>query len=162
MPIDIILLTVEKQIKDLGVELCFILSSDKEILLSKIGEADKIKFPEIINGDISIENAYFTHNHPLKGFFSIEDIQFAYSQNLQQMRAVAGNKVYKFDRPPQGWKLTHCNEAYDKIDKEIKAFLKIEFQEKRITKEEALRLRTEKVVELLISEFGLIVETYDI
>ncbi len=160
MAIGSLLLTVEKQIKDLEIELCVILSANKEILLSKIGEFDNIQFPELINEEIIIENAYFTHNHPQKGFFSIEDIQLAYGWDLEQMRAVAGNNVYKFDKPPQGWKLVSCNIIFDRIDKEVKSILRIAFSENKITREEANKLRGEKVVELLILEFGLIIETY--
>ena len=42
----------------------------------------------------------------------------------------------------------------------VKSILRIAYSQNDITREEANKLRGEKVVELLILEFGLVIETY--
>jgi hypothetical protein len=119
LPIDKLLLLVEKRIKGFKFELCVILSADKQIVLSKTGEIGDIEFPEILNNEINIHNAYFTHNHPNKGFFSLKDIKFAHSHDLKQIRAVAGNKVYVLEQPKKGWRLVDCNMYAEDILSEL-------------------------------------------
>jgi hypothetical protein len=155
MAIDNLLLAIEKQIKELEFELCVILSADKEIVLSKIGDIGDIEFPEIFNNEINVHGAYFTHNHPNKGFLSLKDIKFAHSWDLKQMRAVAGNKVYVLEQPKQGWRLVSCNMYADDILSELCKVFKNAMLMEEITYEEANKKIGEMLPKLLLDKLGL-------
>ncbi|SFF01638.1 hypothetical protein [Thermoflexibacter ruber] len=62
-----LLLSVERQIQTFVYEVCFVFDSDKNLIFSKQGEVNFIRFTqEELN---LLGNKYFTHNHPKNGFF---------------------------------------------------------------------------------------------
>jgi hypothetical protein len=95
--------SIEEQISDAKLEFGFAFNSKGEVVVKKVGKADRIRFTH--DEIVAMKDCTLTHNHPRKNFFSKEDIRYACLTNLHQIRVVAGKTVYILTRPIGGWSI---------------------------------------------------------
>ncbi len=108
LPLQELVHSLERQLIAIPVEVAFVLDAEGQLLVRRVGEADRIGFtPE---EEARMQHGYFTHNHPSGAFFSVRDILFAHDNDLQEMRVVAGRQVHRLVRPAQGWDVRLCYE----------------------------------------------------
>lgn len=132
------------------------IDADGEILLRKEGMDDRIDFTynelSIIAGKI------FTHNHPRGTSFSPQDIVFAKTYLLDEMRAVGKYARYSMKPPPGGWRAISEPALKESIERHHRQVWK-EFDQKIrsgiMTEQEAERDRWHEVWTRVSSEIGL-------
>lgn len=105
LPLPELLKSVERQIATSPVEICFAFNEQKQLVLTKTGETNRIAFTPLEQSTLS--GSYFTHNHPGGGFFSWIDIGFAHEHNLRQLRVVSHDVVHILSPGENGWNLPH-------------------------------------------------------
>tara|TARA_R110000803_G_scaffold176418_1_gene238891 strand:+ start:721 stop:1848 length:1128 start_codon:yes stop_codon:yes gene_type:complete len=93
-----------KNKKEIGV----LYDAKGAVLFRKVGTAKSVKFLHSEIGHIDMKKVILTHNHPSSASFSIDDIIFAASTGIKEMRAIApesqlGAVVFKI-KPKKGGK----------------------------------------------------------
>lgn len=129
---------IEKQLRDLDYEVGIVVKNNKEIVLVKEGNFNKIVF--LLSEKGLIANNIFTHNHPQNTPHSSEDLQFAYDFELQEIRVVTNHSTYRVIPTVAGWKHSILvAEIKEKLVHEI-----IEkYKKQEITRQEADKLYNE-------------------
>jgi len=164
LPLEKLLLHLEKQISERETEVCLMLDLQKRLLLKKEGNRHSIVFSD--EELAMMEDGIFTHNHPEGSALSLQDMKFAAKNNLFQMRAVAKKTVYILSRPEGGWQFYRLMALLDKHkpslekDKEqIKRELYQAFKEGKLQKHEAglryVKLLNDLMLNFIVSKLQL-------
>lgn len=89
--------TAEDKIRNKSTEYVAIIDKDGNILLEKgEGKTDEVIFTS--EESAKLKNSTLTHNHPLGGGFSKEDLDAAYSRGVHEIRACHTNGCYILTR----------------------------------------------------------------
>jgi hypothetical protein len=153
LPLPELLISVERQIQAFVNEVYLVFDNHKNLILTKQGEVSFIKFTE---QELSLlAYKYFTHNHPQNGFFSVTDIEFAHTWNLEEMRVVTEKEVYIINRPSEGWNEPQLFQ----LIKQEKEPIKMAYFQGEISKRQADVLYHEQVPKTLIQKLGIALKT---
>ncbi len=94
----------EREYRSEKIEYAHIYTQEGDLISTKKGGKN------YVNLGNSPENAIVTHNHPSKAAeggwlntFSHQDLNYAVSHNLKEMRAVSRTHTFSMKRPPNGW-----------------------------------------------------------
>lgn len=109
LPIEEILLSVERQLATLPVEVCIVLSPSGEVVVRVVGTESAVTFTT--HQCALAHGGYMTHNHPAGTGLSFLDVLTAHRLNLLQIRAVANSQpacTHVLSRPATGWRVQEC------------------------------------------------------
>ena len=104
----------ERQIRTRKTEKLVAIGEDGEIVFSKSGTSDRVRFTAVEIGLMSGKNLVLTHNHPLEranryrigSSFSPDDFGMAVRTNAREVRAVTERYTFSVKRPQSGWGVT--------------------------------------------------------
>lgn len=138
-PLESNLQRAETEIAGLQHERAYVFDKDGNTALVKDGAKDHIRFsPDELT---LMPDTTFTHNHPTAGgSFSPEDIIFAITHNVSEMRAVGAKYVHRMARPEAGWPdLTFAKDEYRLADGKVRAEFQLKISLEQMTIDEANR-----------------------
>ena len=81
----------EHEIRRMNVEKGYAYDDAGNVVVSRVGEADRITFTSEEMVKIRNDCTVFTHNHPSGGSFSVDDIILAQTSDIREIRAVSGH-----------------------------------------------------------------------
>lgn len=99
-PLKKAVIALENKIRNDKLETGAAFNQDGDILFSRQGLADRV---DLTDDELKLlNNATFTHNHPMGMSFSIADIRMAISHNIKEIRAITPLLRYSMS-PKKQW-----------------------------------------------------------
>ena len=158
---------VEKDIRmNKSFEIGVVLDTDGSIIIDKRGKARSVSFTE---DEVKLmKDKIMTHNHPIGwkaapnsmghigSSFSDNDLISAVYADLLEIRAVTPLYTFSMKRPATGWGVSwkDVQDAYKKIDNDVKQELWKAVRAKLIKPEQASALHSHLVNQRLAKKFG--------
>lgn len=147
----------EREIAPRDTEKGYLFGTNGKIILEKVGAKDHINFTQ---EEVKLfENNIFTHNHPRGSSLSPEDVAFASSRNLQEIRAVGTEHRYSMSRPVNGWSRDFWSSKIEPVMRKYNQEVENEFYSKiragQITVEQANKLHWHEVWSRVARELSL-------
>ncbi|BCB96790.1 hypothetical protein JZK55_17120 [Dissulfurispira thermophila] len=130
----------EEEIKNLKYEKCYVFNNEG-IVFSKSGQESQIIFDDNSEGVIIRNASVFTHNHPGRRAFSLEDIKFTCDYKIKEMRAVSSKYTYIMKIPDDKLNMEFFEmkimPLYEKLNAEVRKEFETKIKNKEITVEYA-------------------------
>lgn len=135
-------------------EIATIYGQDGKVVSQKKGDASSVEFtPEEM---AQLGGAVLTHNHPAGNSFSDQDLAFAASADLAEMRVACGShdgraRLYRLLRPENGWELAPnaLLQAHDDAAKIVSARQREQIKAGKLSGRQARRVFAHEVMEEL-------------
>lgn len=131
----------EQTIKDQTFESCAVFGSDGNLVFTKDGEKDLIKFDK--DEVDKLKGTRFTHNHPIGHSFSPADVRIACVTGIKEVRVITSkNKSFSLKMKddtnlyPELWG-SKIRQSYEKYNTAVREYFTVEIVDHRMTAEEA-------------------------